>query len=62
MRFQAWLKKMALEFVHAWFPEEWFYDHVFCPTCKECMVCNLRPCRDGGPHGPRDQAQTQAAA
>lgn len=25
-------------------------DHEYCTTCRECITCNLRPCRDGGPH------------
>jgi predicted metal-binding protein len=62
MTWRQRLKWLALEFVHAWFPEEWFYEHLFCPTCKECMVCNLRPCRDGGAHGARNTKQTQTAA
>lgn len=25
---------------------------VYCAVCRECIDCNLRPCRDGGPHTP----------
>lgn len=25
-------------------------DHKYCTVCRECITCNLRPCRDGGPH------------
>ena len=24
--------------------------HVYCSLCRECVTCNLRPCRDGGMH------------
>lgn len=27
-------------------------DHLYCPECKECVTCNLRPCRNGEPHQP----------
>ena len=27
-----------------------YADHESCPVCHECITCNLRPCRDGGPH------------
>ena len=26
-----------------------------CTVCGECTVCNLRPCRDGGPHKPNKE-------
>lgn len=26
--------------------------HLYCPRCKECVTCNLRPCNNGGPHLP----------
>jgi hypothetical protein len=31
-----------------------YIDHVYCKICRECITCNIRPCRDGGPH-PTDQ-------
>jgi hypothetical protein len=27
-------------------------DHLYCPECKECVTCNLRPCRNGMAHQP----------
>ncbi len=27
-----------------------YADHVYCSVCRECVTCNLRPCRDGGAH------------
>lgn len=27
-----------------------YADHNYCSICRECMTCNLRPCRDGGEH------------
>jgi hypothetical protein len=27
-----------------------YADHVYCAICRECITCNLRPCRDGGAH------------
>lgn len=30
--------------------EEPYADHAYCVVCRECVTCNLRPCRDGGEH------------
>jgi hypothetical protein len=27
-----------------------YVDHTYCSDCRECITCNLRPCRDGGAH------------
>ncbi len=27
-----------------------YADHVYCKVCRECVTCNLRPCRNGGQH------------
>ena len=34
-------------------PPDWndpYADHEYCSECRECITCNLRPCRDEGVH------------
>lgn len=27
-----------------------YADHEYCTVCRECIACELRPCRDGKAH------------
>lgn len=49
-------ERPEVEFEEAWHEEaaqritSSYEDHEYCPVCRECTTCNLRPCRDGGAH------------
>lgn len=30
-------------------------EHIYCAVCRECMTCNLRPCREGSIHVQEDR-------
>lgn len=46
------IQALLVEPEHAPSPSEVdaYIDHVYCNICRECVTCNLRPCRDGKEH------------
>ena len=35
--------------------EDPWESHEYCRVCGECLTCNIRNCRDGGPHPPKEK-------
>ena len=38
-----------------------YHDHVYCAECRECITCNLRPCRGGFQHITAEQKSLKEA-
>jgi hypothetical protein len=49
-KLEALLKTLYEREEYEHLPTDPYEDHDYCTVCRECITCNLRPCRDGGPH------------